>query len=66
MPFELPTYYPHRRNKDGSFTSVCLKCFQNVAEYRTEEDLQVLDKAHVCTDSALSRRTPRASLTSSR
>jgi hypothetical protein len=66
MSFQLPPYYPHRRNKNGTFDSICLKCFGTVAANKTEDELAELDKRHVCSDSILSNRANRASLSSSR
>jgi hypothetical protein len=65
MVLTLPTFFPHRRNRDGSFDSICLKCLLTIASSRTEADLAKHDKHHVCNPSALSRaafdraRTPR-------
>jgi hypothetical protein len=32
-------FYPHRRNNDGSFDSICLNCFVTLANARTEPEL---------------------------
>jgi hypothetical protein len=56
MVLTLPTFFPHRRNKDGSFDSICLKCLLTVASTRVEEDLKPYDKYHVCNPSVLSQR----------
>lgn len=44
-PFEP---FPHRRNPDGSFDSICLKCFRTVATQRNEADLAQAERDHVC------------------
>jgi hypothetical protein len=65
MVLTLPPFFPHRRNPDGSFDSICLKCLLTIASSRTEADLAKHDKYHVCNPSVLSRqafdraRTPR-------
>jgi hypothetical protein len=66
MTYQTAPFFPHRRNKDGSLDSICLKCFETVGSQRTEAELTELDEAHVCNSTPLSRRNERASLTSSR
>jgi hypothetical protein len=56
MALQTAPFFPHRRNKDGSFDSICLKCFATVASHMTQEELRELDKNHVCVNSLLSRR----------
>jgi len=48
-PFEP---FPHRRNPDGSFDSICRKCFRTVATRRNEADLAQAEREHVCEDDA--------------
>jgi hypothetical protein len=62
MAFQIAPFFPHRRNKDGSFTSICLKCFATVASHMTEEELKDQDKNHVCVKSILSERGNHVSL----
>jgi hypothetical protein len=62
MPFQTAPFFPHRRNKDGSFNSICLRCFATVASHRTEEELKDQDKNHVCVKSVLSERGNHVSL----
>jgi hypothetical protein len=65
MVFTLPPFFPHRRNRDGSFDSISLKCLLTIANARIEADLAAHDKDHVCNPSILSQqafdraRTPR-------
>ena len=56
MVLTLPPFYPHRRNRDGSIDSICLKCLLTVASARIEADLHLHDKNHVCMPSILSQR----------
>jgi len=49
-PFEP---FPHRRNPDGSFDSICPKCFRTVATRRNEADLAQDERDHVCEDDAI-------------
>jgi hypothetical protein len=63
MAFQTAAFFPHRRNKDGSFDSICLKCFATVASHMTQEELKELDKTHTCENSLLSRRGDHVSLT---
>jgi hypothetical protein len=62
MAFQTAPFFPHRRNKDGSFNSICLKCFATVASHMTEEELKEQDKNHVCVKSILSERGNHVSL----
>ena len=66
MTYQIAPFFPHRRNKDGSLDSICLKCFATVGSQMTEAELTELDEAHVCSSTPLSRRGERASLTSTR
>jgi hypothetical protein len=62
MTYQPAPFFPHRRNKDGTFDSICLKCFATVASHMTEEELKEQDKVHVCVSSILSQRGNRVSL----
>jgi hypothetical protein len=48
MGNKLDVFYPHRRNRDGSFDSICLICLATVAAGKSELDLVELEKVHVC------------------
>jgi hypothetical protein len=56
MVLTLPPFFPHRRNRDGSFDSICLKCLLTIANARTEADLAKYEKYHVCNPSVLSQQ----------
>ena len=66
MMYQTAPFFPHRRNKDGSLDSICLKCFATIGSQRTEAELTELDEAHVCSSTPLYRRGERASLISTR
>jgi hypothetical protein len=53
---KISRIYPHRRNKDGSYESICLSCFLTVSRAKTEAELTEQDVAHVCTATKLSTR----------
>ena len=57
MVLALPPLYPHRRNRDGSFDSICLRCLLTIANTRVEAGLKTYEKNHVCNPSILSQRT---------
>ena len=61
-PFEP---FPHRRNPDGSFDSICPKCFRTVATRRNEADLAQPERDHICEDEALDFTPPDAAKESS-
>jgi hypothetical protein len=50
------TEYPHRRNRDGTWDSICTKCFLTVARCKTESDLAEFEKAHICNSAFLADR----------
>jgi len=56
MVLTLPPFFPHRRNRDGSFDSICLKCLLTIANAKNEADLATHDRRHVCVPSILSQR----------
>ena len=56
MVLTLPPFFPHRRNRDGSFDSICLKCLLTIATARKEADLHLQDRNHICVPSILSQR----------
>ena len=62
MADKVIAFYPHRRNKDGSYDSICLNCFVTVASGKSEADLTELDKVHVCEYSTLSQRAFESSV----
>jgi hypothetical protein len=49
-------YSPHRRNRDGSYDSICLNCFATIAAGKSEAELWRHDKMHVCVPATLSQR----------
>ena len=53
---KLIPFYPHSRNKDGSYDSICLTCFATIAFGKSEAELMGLDSNHVCEFSRLSQR----------
>lgn len=40
--------FPHRRNPDGTFDSICTQCFVTVATEGTEAELQSAERSHAC------------------
>src|ERR1700738_4501301 len=56
MVLTLPVVFPHRRNRDGSFDSICLKCLLTIANARSETDLAKPETYHVCNPSILFQR----------
>jgi hypothetical protein len=40
--------FPHRKNRDGTYDSICSQCFQTIGTRREEKDLLAEEKAHVC------------------
>lgn len=48
--------YPHRLNRDGSYDSICPKCFITIHSSMREEDLVEPEENHVCEPWRLSER----------
>jgi hypothetical protein len=47
------SFFPHRLNRDGSYDSLCLKCFMTIANKKTSAELDEHDRNHVCDESSL-------------
>jgi hypothetical protein len=50
------THYPHRRNEDGSYDSICTACYATVASSWPEEALAEFESAHTCDSTLLPER----------
>ena len=48
--------YPHRKNRDGSFDSICLRCFATIARAKEVAELKNREKQHVCDEAFLAER----------
>jgi hypothetical protein len=48
--------FPHRRNADGTFDSICMNCFLTVSHSKSEAELAESDKNHICDSSFLAER----------
>jgi hypothetical protein len=55
MTKQWPTYL-HRANPDGTFDSICIRCFTTIASAVTESGLAGPEVEHVCAPSTLSER----------
>jgi hypothetical protein len=49
MVLTFPPFFPHRRNRDGSFDSICLKCLVTTANERTDQENNCLVAAETKT-----------------
>ncbi|WP_158748241.1 hypothetical protein [Acidobacterium sp. S8] len=47
--------FAHRANKDGSFDSICLKCYATVGTAYDESDLDAMEAVHHCTEWLMGR-----------
>jgi hypothetical protein len=56
MAHSREPFFPHRRNPDGSFDSICLSCLLTIASHKTEDELVLAEINHVCQTSLLSKR----------
>jgi hypothetical protein len=57
---QRPPFFPHRKNKDGSFDSICLECLATFARANLESELEQHDKAHLSADAHRKKRQIRA------
>ena len=44
----LNANFPHRHNSDGTFDSICARCFITVATENNQADLVEWENAHLC------------------
>jgi hypothetical protein len=51
-----PPFYPHRKNPNGSYDSICLQCLMTIGTSEDEKLLVRLEDAHICEFKALSKR----------
>jgi hypothetical protein len=40
--------FPHRRNPDGSYDSICTDCLATVATVQNEDQLRQYERTHTC------------------
>jgi hypothetical protein len=40
--------FPHRHNANGTYDSICTRCFVTVATVRNEAELAGRESAHIC------------------
>jgi hypothetical protein len=40
--------FPHRHNKDGTFDSICPRCYKTVANGQSEVNLAIAEMQHTC------------------
>jgi hypothetical protein len=48
--------FPHRRDRDGLYDSICPACFATVARSKPEAEMAELEKTHVCNSSYFAER----------
>jgi ribosomal protein L40E len=53
--------FPHRRNRDGTYDSICRRCAATVATAATEADLLAHEITHKCPGSWLREAVTRTS-----
>jgi hypothetical protein len=54
MTYHTTPFFPHRRRKDGTLQSICLKCLATIGIRKSDLELTELDKTHVCSSTSLS------------
>jgi hypothetical protein len=47
--------FRHRHNDNGSYDSICIRCFATVVSSMAEERLEEAEKKHVCNPETLFR-----------
>jgi len=53
--------FPRKLNVDGTWNSICVRCFQTIAANRREVEVEEIEANHVCASSPLSQRSGRSS-----
>jgi hypothetical protein len=48
MAATRPPHFPHRKNQDGSWSSICSECVLTIATEVLEKDLETHEKNHLC------------------
>jgi hypothetical protein len=48
MSHQTKPFFPHRRRRDGTLQSICLKCLATIGISPSEEELSALDAVHFC------------------
>jgi hypothetical protein len=48
--------FRRRLNRDGSYDSICLRCFLTIANTRTETELKARENVHTCDHAMLCER----------
>jgi hypothetical protein len=49
IPHEIrDDWFPHRKNVDGTFDSICPHCFATIAHAQRETDLEQVEREHSC------------------
>jgi hypothetical protein len=44
------TRFPHRQNRDGSYDSICPRCYRTISNRKTEAELAKDEFRHICDD----------------
>ena len=55
----VPRKFPHRKNHDGTYDSICPVCAVTVASKANEDELFVYERKHVCDPNRLGRLKKR-------
>ena len=50
MEISSPVAFKHRKNLDGSWDSICMKCFLTVTTTAKEHDLHEAEHSHDCAE----------------
>lgn len=53
MHMQFISQFPHRKNLDGSYDSICRLCFKTVGTHKFEQQLTQQEKSHICDKSFL-------------
>jgi hypothetical protein len=50
------SHFPHRQNPNGTYDSICIVCFATVGSGECEDELEPIERSHVCNARAMLRR----------
>ena len=61
-PRRVPSgFFSYRHNFDGTWDSICLSCFMTAASSPHEDELQSLERLHICSSVRVSEATKLSS-----
>lgn len=61
MQTSFPDTFRHRHNRDGTWDSICMKCYLTVETVTQENDLAGAERSHDCAELLAAKTHPETS-----